>query len=131
MGLTGGIGLLACAAAIFFSTRAAARGALPRGTGIGIRTAITQHSDASWVAAHRAALPCASVISVIAAVLGLALVVAGALSSPSDASPVVVVFFALGYGAILVGTWPLLRIANNGALDSAAGSGDRLSRPDE
>lgn len=120
MGLTGGIGLLACAATIYFSTRAAARGTLLRGTGVGIRTAITQHSDESWVAAHRAALPCAGVISAIAAVLGVALIAAGAMSSPSDTSAFVVVLFVIGYGAVLIGAWPLVRVANNGALDDAS-----------
>lgn len=119
MGLTGGIGLLACAAAIFFSTRAAARGTLPRGIGVGIRTAITQHSDNAWVAAHRAALPCARLLSIAAAAFGVGLIVAGALAPLMDSSPAELVLFVLGYGTVLVGAWPLVRIANNGALDAA------------
>ncbi|WP_446665125.1 SdpI family protein [Flexivirga sp. B27] len=127
MGLTGGIGLLACAAAIYFSTWAAARGSLPRGIGIGIRTATTQHSDEAWVAAHRAALPCASVLAAIAGVLGIALMVAGALSFADTVPPMIVVLFVLGYGVVLIGAWPLVRIANNGALD--AGSAREQERP--
>ncbi|HWC23699.1 MAG TPA: SdpI family protein [Flexivirga sp.] len=115
MGLIGGIGLLACAAAIFFTTRAAARGTLPRGMRMGIRTAITQASDEAWVAAHGAAMPCARLLSIVATIFGVALIVAGAMASAADTSPAVVVLFILGYGSVLIGAWPLVRIANNGA----------------
>ena len=116
MGLIGGIPLIGTALLIFYSTRAAARGTLPRGTGVGIRTAITGHSDAAWVAGHRAAVPCATLLSIVSGALAVALVVAGAMSPP-DPGPAVIVLFVLGYGTILVGAWPLVRIANNGALD--------------
>lgn len=119
MGLIGGIGLLVCAFAIYASTRAAARGSLPRGTGIGIRTATTQHSDEAWVAAHRAAWPCARLLSAIVAVVAVALIIAGAMSPSESNPPVVLALFVLGYGVVTIGAWPLVRIANNGALDDA------------
>lgn len=124
MGLTGGIGLLACALAIYFSTRAAARGTLPRGTGVGIKTATTQRSDAAWVAGHQAALPCARLVSTIAALFALALIVAGAMSGPTDTNVAVVLLFVIGYGVVLASAYFLVRAANRGAL-AAVGHSER------
>lgn len=54
MGLLGGVGLVICSSVLYVTTRAAARGTVPRNGLAGIRTGRTTASDAAWAASGTA-----------------------------------------------------------------------------
>lgn len=119
MGIFGGLGLLVCALVVYGSTKGAASGSVPRNGGAGIRTRTTQLSDRSWVAAHTAALPKVRVLSVGISVVGVLLILAGALSDAAQPSRWVLTLFGVGYLALSVGLWWVVRVANRAAIEAA------------
>ncbi|WP_265447417.1 SdpI family protein [Flexivirga meconopsidis] len=123
MGLLGGIGLLACAIAIYGVINSAAKGNLPRNGGAGIRTVGTRSSDEAWLAGHRAALPTARLVGLICGALAVLLVIAGAMDGKPDPTVTIVVLFVLGYGIMLGGAFYLARVADRAARETLGPSG--------
>lgn len=104
MGVLGGIGLVVCAVAVWWTTAAAARGRLARNATFGIRTSVTRTNDEAWLAGHRGALPTTRIVGVVSLVLGAALVAAGLWHGGNEPSTPITVLFTLGYGVLLVGS---------------------------
>lgn len=117
LGLVGGIGLVACALAVWLTTRAAATGTLGLNAFAGIRTPSTMASDAAWRAGHQAALSAATTTAAASAGIGIVLVLAGLLAD-ADESPLLWILFVIGYGSLLVPMVPIVRIANRAARET-------------
>ncbi|MBP6995696.1 MAG: SdpI family protein [Phycicoccus sp.] len=102
---------LALAAALGWTTRAAATGRLRVNALAGIRTSATMASQPGWVAAHTAAWP------MVAAVAASSLVgaVGAVIALLMDHLVAAVVIGVVPVGIVLVATIPIVRIANRAA----------------
>ncbi len=102
---------LAMAAALGWSTRAAATGRLRVNALAGIRTSATMASPAAWVAGHTAAWP-----TVRAAAAFSVLCAGAAVVELLADNPVFAVIIALvPVGVVLLAMIPIVRIANRAA----------------
>ena len=90
-------------------------GLIGRNGAIGIRTRKTQASDAAWDAAHRAAAPLMRTVGIASLIFGAALVLSGFVWQQENPPAVTMIVFALGYGAVLVGSVPITIKANAAA----------------
>lgn len=115
MGVAGGIGLLVVALVVWWVTESAAHGKIGKNSAVGIRTSSTMASDGAWEAGHLAALPLARKMGVAGAVLGVALLVAGLVSSQEQPSGLIIALFTVGYLGVFIGVLLATRTANRGA----------------
>lgn len=117
VGLLGGFSLALAGGILWGVTRMAADGEMGANPVAGIRTAATTASPEAWVAGHRAALPWARWLGVLGLVGGVVLVACGFLdvTDPEAPHPMTMGVFAVGFGGVLLGCIPLVRVANRAA----------------
>ncbi|MBD2765842.1 SdpI family protein [Kocuria sp. cx-455] len=120
MGILGGLGLFMVGAFYLMVAKQGALGLIGRNGSIGIRTRKTQVSDVAWDAAHRAAAPLVRTVGIAAVIFGAALVLSGFLWQQENPPAVTMIIFALGYGAVLVGSVPVAIRANAAAVRAHA-----------
>lgn len=115
MGILGGLGLFMIGGSYLMVAKQGAFGLIGRNGSIGIRTRKTQASDVAWDAAHRAAAPLMRTMGAASLTFGAALVLSGFVWRQENPPAVTIVIFALGYGAVLVGSVPVTIKANAAA----------------
>ncbi|GAA4691078.1 hypothetical protein GCM10025781_04990 [Kocuria gwangalliensis] len=115
MGILGGLGLFMIGGFHLMIAKQGALGLIGRNGAIGIRTRKTQASDAAWDAAHRAAAPLMRTVGIASLIFGAALVLSGFVWQQENPPAVTMIVFALGYGAVLVGSVPITIKANAAA----------------
>lgn len=115
IGLFAGVALGLIGGVIWAVTAAAANGRLARNGSVGIRTRATRSSDAAWRAGHQAALPASRALGFAGGIIGLGMVVDGIISRDSQGSTVFWALFAIGYGAVLVGSVFVATVAQRAA----------------
>lgn len=107
--------------------RMSANGSLIRNGAVGIRTSKTQASDAAWEAGHKAAAPVMRGSGVVSLALGVALVISGFMWPGDVPSLTTVALFVVGYGAVLVGSVPIVIKANAAATRAHSTQGQSIS----
>ena len=120
MGILGGLGLFMIGGSYLMVAKMGALGLIGRNGSLGIRTRRTRASDAAWDTAHRAASPLMRTMGVASIIFGVALVLSGLVWWHEDPPAVTIIIFALGYGAVLVGSVPLMIKANAAATGAHA-----------
>lgn len=108
------VGGLVCAAAIYFTTKAAADGRLEKNGLMGLRIPSTMTSEVAWQAGHAAALPHAirtAVVMVVACIASVVLLIA---KHPDIALAVAVIAFA----RLIFGVFSMVRDAGFAAREA-------------
>lgn len=124
------LGLLVAGSALvcYFSVSLPASGRVERGGLVGLRTPSTKRSDATWLAAHRAALPLTTGASGIALFFGTLI----ALDRPPlDLAPETAALVGLGIllGGLLIATVVAERAARVAAAGSVTETDSRPGHP--